>query len=205
MEPSDWDARYAGQELVWSAEPNRFVEEVCSSLPPGRALDLAAGEGRNAIWLAGLGWEVTAVDFSGVALEKGRRLAEHQGEKPARAVTWTQADVRTWAPPAADFDLVIISYLHLPAGERRQVLAHAVSGLAPGGLLLVVGHDIANLSGGVGGPQDPSVLYGPGDVVADLAPLVEVAVERAATVERPTPSGTALDVLVTARRVPAGR
>lgn len=200
MEAADWDARYAGQELVWSAEPNRFVEEECRPLPPGRALDLAAGEGRNAIWLAGLGWKVTAVDFSSVALDKGRRLAEHQGGEAAGSITWVCADARSWEPPAGAFDLVLVSYLHLPALERRQVLHHAVAALSPGGLLLIVGHDLANLDGGVGGPQDPSVLYRPEDVVSDLTDIEGVEVERASTVERPTPAGTALDVLVAARR-----
>ena len=200
MEAAEWDARYAGQELVWSAEPNRFVEEECRSLPPGRALDLAAGEGRNAIWLASVGWEVTAVDFSAVALEKGRRLAEHQGEEVAGALDWVCADARTWEPPAGRFDLVLISYLQVPAAERRRVLGHAASALAPAGRLLVVGHDIANLNGGVGGPQDPAVLYGPDDVRADLGSFAGLEVERASTVERPTPAGTALDVLVVARR-----
>jgi len=71
----DWDARYAETELVWSAEPNRFVETELAALAPGRALDLAAGEGRNAIWLATRGWTVTVVDFSRVALEKASNLA----------------------------------------------------------------------------------------------------------------------------------
>ncbi len=75
MDAAGWNERYAGTDLVWSAGPNAFVEQICSSLTPGTALDLAAGEGRNALWLAELGWEVTAVDFSSVGLEKARRAA----------------------------------------------------------------------------------------------------------------------------------
>ena len=74
MDAEGWDERYAGSELVWSAEPNRFVAEVCAELSPGRALDLAAGEGRNAIWLASRGWTVTAADFSQAGLDKGKRM-----------------------------------------------------------------------------------------------------------------------------------
>lgn len=204
MESADWDQRYAGQELVWSAEPNRFVEEECTPLLPGRALDLAAGEGRNSIWLASRGWAVTAVDFSSVALDKGRRLAEAQGPEVSGAISWICADVFTWGPPAGAFDLVLVVYLQIPADQRRQVLAHAVTALAPGGVLLIVGHDTANLTEGVGGPQDARVLYRPEDLLEDLSGDLgagTIVVERAETVRRPTPAGTALDALVRAYRV----
>ncbi len=79
MEREDWDRRYGGTELIWTAEPNRFVVEELGDLPAGRALDLGAGEGRNAVWLAERGWRVTAVDFSPVALDKARRLARARG------------------------------------------------------------------------------------------------------------------------------
>ncbi|MFL6133228.1 MAG: class I SAM-dependent methyltransferase, partial [Nocardioidaceae bacterium] len=72
MDARAWDERYAASELIWSATPNRFVEAELTSLPPGRAVDLAAGEGRNALWLADRGWHVTAVDFSLAGLDKGR-------------------------------------------------------------------------------------------------------------------------------------
>ena len=97
--PRQWDARYAATELVWSVTPNQFVAAELADLPPGRAVDLAAGEGRNAIWLASRGWDVTAVDFSQVALDKGRRLAESQ--RLAGSVTWVCADATTWQPATA--------------------------------------------------------------------------------------------------------
>ena len=89
MDAEAWDERYADSELVWSVEPNQFVAAECADLPPGRALDLAAGEGRNSIWLARRGWDVTAVDFSQAGLDKGRRLA---GELE---IEWVCADVVT--------------------------------------------------------------------------------------------------------------
>jgi SAM-dependent methyltransferase len=154
MDRTEWDARYAAaSELVWTAQPNRFVVEELVGLPPGRALALAAGEGRNAVWLAGRGWRVTAVDFSQVALARGRQLANERGVE----VTWVVADVRSYEPSPGGYDAVLEAYLHLPAGGMAGVLAHAAAALAPGGTLLVVGHDRANLSGGVGGPQDPTV------------------------------------------------
>lgn len=92
MEATEWDRRYAEQELVWSAGPNQFLVEEAAGLAPGRALDVAAGEGRNAVWLAERGWRVTAVDFSTVGIDKGRRIA---------AGPPTPAPPRPWPPAGA--------------------------------------------------------------------------------------------------------
>jgi SAM-dependent methyltransferase len=197
-----WDERYAGDDLVWSAEPNRFLVAEVETLPAGRALDVACGEGRNAVWLAERGWDVTGVDFSQVGLDKARRLADARGV----SVHWEVADVTEYAPAPESFDLVIVMYLHLPAGSRRVAFRHAAAGVAPGGTLLVVGHDITNRSDGWGGPSDPAVLYGPEDVVADLDGLETVKAER---VRRPVPTDEgekiAIDVLVRATRPPQRR
>jgi SAM-dependent methyltransferase len=174
MEREQWDERYRTDELVWKAEPNRFLVEEVAGLAPGRALDLACGEGRNALWLAERGWQVTAVDFSAVGLGKAQRLAS---ERELELIL-VEADVLEWEPPAASFDLVILMYLHLPADARRRVLRAAASALAPGATLLVVGHDSTNLTEGVGGPQDPAVLFGPEDIVGDLDGLEIGRAER---------------------------
>ena len=197
MDAVEWDERYRSQDLVWSVEPNRFVEAETASTPVGRALDVAAGEGRNSIWLAGRGWRVTAVDFSEVGLEKGRRLAAQAGVSDR--IDWLARDLRSWNPEPGAYDLVVVAYLHLGAEELSSALTRMSAGLAPGGKLVVVGHDRANLAGGVGGPQDPAVLYSPESLRAILitAGLDGVSAE---TVERPTPNGTALDTLATAVR-----
>lgn len=191
MDSQAWDARYAASDLVWGAEPNRWVVRELADLTPGTALDLAAGEGRNSIWLARRGWRVTALDFSAVALERGARLAaDLPGEAVAR-LHWQLGDARSWRPPAGRrFDLVLLAYLQLPADERRSALRGAAAALAPGGTLLVVGHDTTNLTEGVGGPQDARVLFTPQDVLDDLAGsgLETVRAER---VLRPVGDGSA--------------
>jgi SAM-dependent methyltransferase len=202
VDAATWDERYAGRELVWSAGPNRFLVERAGDLAPGRALDLAAGEGRNSVWLARQGWQVTAVDFSAVGLEKGRALA--RGADVADAITWVHADVTTWDPPAGEADLVLVFYLQLPAAQRRAAHRLAASAVAPGGSLLVVAHDLDNLTRGHGGPQDPDLLPTPSGIVADLegTGLEIVAAERRARpveVEGGEPT-TAIDCLVEARR-----
>jgi SAM-dependent methyltransferase len=188
-----WDERYAAPELVWSLTPNRFVADELAGLPPGRALDLAAGEGRNAIWLAERGWRVTAVDFSRVALAKGRELA---GDAD---IEWVCADATTWRPDT-EYDLAVIAYLQLAPEERRAAVTRAFGSLRPGGTFFLVAHDSTNLLLGSGGPQDPSVLMTAEDVLGDLGGE-EFEVIRAERVTREVarPDGTvatALDALV---------
>jgi len=197
MDHLGWDERYAGDELVWTAEPNRFLVAEVEGLAPGSALDLACGEGRNAVWLAERGWAVTGVDFSAVGLDKARRLADARHV----SVQWERADITEYQPAAAGFDLVIMMYLHLPESSRRIAVHRAAGAVASGGTLLVVGHDITNPNDGWGGPKDTAVLYGPEDVVADVGGLDIVKAER---VRRPvqTDAGErkAIDVLVRATR-----
>jgi SAM-dependent methyltransferase len=195
VESQDWDQRYAGTGLVWTAEPNRFVVAELQDLAPARALDVAAGEGRNAVWLASRGWQVTAVDFSAVGLEKGRRLAEHAGV----TVDWVCADVRDYEPEPGSFQLVLIAYLQLRAAELDGVLRRAVTALAPGGVLLVVGHDVTNLTDGTGGPQDRAVLHTPDSITGSVGGLSVVRAER---VRRPVAGSPrdAVDTLVRAVR-----
>jgi SAM-dependent methyltransferase len=196
MDASGWDERYREQDLVWGIQPNRWVEQELATEPPGAALDLACGEGRNALWLAGLGWEVTAVDFSPVAIEKARTLAAGaQGP-----VTWVVADALTYRAPEP-VDLALLCYLQLPADERRTAVRAAAASLSPGGTLLVIAHDSANLSEGTGGPQDATVLYTAEDLRGDLAGT-DLVVTRAEAVHRPVAGAArpAIDVLFRASR-----
>ena len=190
MRAEDWDQRYTGQQQ-WSSGPNALIAGLLGGLPPGDAVDLAAGEGRHALWLAGLGWRVTAVDFSAVGLERGA------AQPGAERVTWVTADVITWTAPATSLDLVVVAYLHLPETDIVAVLTRAVGWLRPGGRLLVLGHDVENIAAGVGGPQEPAILYSV-DRLAPVADLLDV--DRLEQVHRETPAGTALDTLLWGRR-----
>ena len=197
MEREGWNRKHREAGLLFGAEPNRFLVAEVGDLPAGRALDLACGSGRNAVWLAAGGWRVTGVDFSDVALAQARALAAERGVE----VEWVQGDLREWQPPERQFDLVAVLYLQVPAHERRAVLARSAAAVAPGGTLLVVGHDLENLDGGHGGPQDPRVLFTPDEVAGELPGL---EIEKAERVLRPveTEDGQvqAIDALVRARR-----
>lgn len=195
MRREDWDRRYEERELLWSASPNRFLVTEADGLAPGRALDLACGEGRNAIWLAELGWQVTGVDFSEVAIAKARERATRDGV----GVDFVCADLLDFLPEPEAYNFVLVLYLQLPAGERRLVLSRAGSALASGGTFLLVGHDLANLTEGVGGPSDPAVLYTPDDIAAELPDGLEI--EKAERVLRDVEADRpAIDALVRARR-----
>ena len=197
MEAHDWDDRYRGATHLWTERPNQLLVEEISGLKPGRALDLGTGEGRNAVWLAEQGWQVTAVDFSRVALERGAAAAKRAGVD----VEWVRADLTEYTPTAEAFDLVVILYLHLPPAARHGVLDRANRALRPGGRLLIVGHDLENLSGGHGGPQEPSILYTPERIAAELPGLT---LARAQTVKRSAHThegiATAFDSLVLAMK-----
>jgi len=194
-----WDERHAAREPIESFEPDPTLADEIGSLRSGRALDLGAGDGRNAVWLASKGWQVTAVDFSPVALDRGRALATARGV----LVEWQLADLLEWSPGAGRYDLVTLFFIHLPPDERRDVYARAAVAVAPGGTLLIVAHDRTNLADGVGGPQDPAVLFTPGEVAADLAGF---RVDRADVVRRRAPDGRGpIDAIVRAVRVAENR
>lgn len=195
MAREDWDRRWTARLSEAPIAPNRFLVAEVGALSPGRALDLACGNGRNATWLAGRGWRVTGVDFSPVALDAARRMAGGEGVE----IEWIEADLLSFEPEAEAFDLVVVLYLQIPPDERRLVLGRGAQAVAPGGTMLVVGHDSRNLEDGWGGPRDPRVLFTASEVAAQLAGLTVVRSER---VTRPVSSEegehVALDALVRA-------
>lgn len=198
VDARDWDRRWLERAAHGRGEPSSVVTDALSGMPPGRALDLGCGSGRHAVWLAGQGWRVTAVDFAAEALRQARERAAAAGV----AVDWVEADATAYELEAGAYDLVLLAYIHLPAAERRRLLARAAGAVGTGGALLVVGHHTDNLAAGAPGPSSPAVLYSAEDVAADLAGLTA---ERAERVLRPArlDDGTeveAVDALVLARR-----
>ncbi len=139
-----WDDRYGSEDRLWSGKPNAQLVAQTTELPPGRALDAGCGEGADAIWLAGRGWTVTAVDVSVVALKRGAAAAAGVlGEDGAARISWQQADLLTWTPPAAAYDLVTSHYMHAPdyTGLHRRL----AQGVRPGGTFLAVAHHAEDL------------------------------------------------------------
>ena len=216
MDNHGWDQRFADNPQHFGAGPNTLLERHASELTPGSAADVGCGQGRNTAWLLGRGWDVTAVDFSEVALRHTREAAQAAAHVPdaiaeaavaeddaARAeagktpktevpagtdsaagtaevahvptLTTVQADVSEWRPEET-FDLVVAAYLHLPTEKMAATWEHLVEITAPGGTLVVVGHDRDNEGNG---PKDPDVLFHAADVVAKLPETWTVEVAEA--------------------------
>ncbi|MGW9210246.1 class I SAM-dependent methyltransferase [Embleya sp. NPDC055664] len=159
-----WDARYAEKERIWSGKPNAPLVRETADLPPGRALDLGCGEGADGIWLAQRGWRVTGVDVSRIALERAAVHAEEA--RVADLVDWQWHNLDETFPEG-DFDLISAHFLHSHAGiDRDRILRKAVAAVAPGGVLLVVGH--CGLPPWETDPTPDMALPTPDEVLASL-------------------------------------
>src|SRR5262249_36997604 len=157
-----WDARYAEPGWAFGTEPNDFLREHAHHLPRGRVLCLAEGEGRNAVWLATRGYEVTGVDRSAAGLEKARALARERGV----TLTTVCADLDVFPIEPGHWQGIVSIFAHVPRALRRRVHAAAVEGLAPGGVLLLEAYRPEQIGRGTGGPSDD-------DRMLDLARLRE--------------------------------
>lgn len=163
-----WDERYRSAPAIWSGNPNPHLVTDIASLTPTTALDMGAGEGADAIWLAEHGWQVTAVDISAVAIERGRGAAEARGAEVAERVTWVAADVTTWVPPTGAFGLVASHFLHVPSALRGPVFERCIAAVAVGGTLMIVGHHISDTLTTIRRPQLPDLYFEAEDVAAML-------------------------------------
>lgn len=190
MDRNQWNERYAAQPILWAVDPGPFLGAEVGDRPPGRALDLGAGEGRTALWLAERGWHVTAVDFSDVGLDKGRQRAEALGV--AGNVEWICADLLDFDPAGSSYDLVLLLFVHLPPADRRRLLRQAAATLDPGGLMLVVGYHPVEDTDPDTAPRMPN-RFTPDEITADLDGL---RIERAERLELPD----AVDTIVRAAR-----
>ncbi len=197
FDEASWEERYRIAPALWSGRANPQLVAEAADLPPGRALDAGSGEGGDALWLAGRGWRVTAVDFSTVAL--GRAAAE--AGRLGAEVDWVHADLTRWAPPADAFDLVSAQYLHLPGDDRDPVIARLAAAVAPGGSLLVVGHRPSEVHTG-----RPEMFFTAQQVAATLDPAawdVVVCEDRPRTASGPAGHELPVaDTVLRARRRP---
>lgn len=206
-----WDDRYSALDDVWSGAANPVLVTETSDLTPGRALDIGCGEGADAIWLAGRGWQVTGVDFSVVALERAAARSRRAGGDPSAAVAiagridWQQHDLTRWAPPASRYDLVTAQFMHLPLAPRTVLFRALADAVAPGGTLLIVGHDVSDVHATAHRMPDPDLFFSADEVVATLDPArwhINVAEARTRTISGPDGSPSpAADAVVRASRL----
>lgn len=159
-----WDRMYSQRQAAWDGEPNPLLAQALAGLAPGTALDVGCGEGADAIWLANQGWRVTAVDLSNVALDRGRAA------DAAHLVSWLQADMVSWQPPADAYDLISLHYVHLPPSERAALFGRLARAMRPGGMLLLVAHHPSDQETTIGRPPIPDLFFTAEEVAAMLAP-----------------------------------
>ncbi|NND04186.1 MAG: redoxin family protein [Acidimicrobiia bacterium] len=194
---SAWNERYTAAHELYGPEPNQFVAAELSGLSPRRVLDLGCGQGRNAVWLALQGHDVTGLDVSSVGIDQARALAARTGADANFEVIDVAADYQ----PQAAYDLVVLSYLQLPPEMRSVVHGKAVASLAPGGELLLIAHHVDNLEQGIGGPPTADVLFSEAELAVDFAELELLRNEKVyRNVERDGVIHQAHDILLKARR-----
>ena len=181
-----WDERYRSGAGLWSGNPNRYLVSEVADLSPGRALDAGSGEGADAIWLAERGWRVSAVNFSGVALQRAADHARQRGSGVAARIEWAKEDLTTWIPSPRHYDLVTAQYLHLPSVVLPPLLRRLAAAVAAGGTLLIVGHHPSDLQTTMPRPRDPDRYFTGDDVASALEPgqwdiVTNATPERAGT------------------------
>lgn len=201
-----WNERYASAPAIWSGQPNPQLVAEASRLSPGRALDVGAGEGADAIWLAEQGWAVTAVDISGVALTRAAEHARAAGDDVASRITFEERDFTSWSPPAGSFDLVSAQFVHVPPARRDALNGALAAAVAPGGVLLIVGHHPLDLETGLRRPSRADLVFTADDVVGVLDPAEwEVLATEARPRMATGPDGAEVqvhDAVLLARRRP---
>ena len=167
MDPRRWDERYSGSGFAYGTEPNDFLVSVADRIPPGPVLMLGEGEGRNAAFLAGRGYDVVAVDQSAAGLAKARRLAEERGVR----VETQQADLRDYPIRPAAWAGIVSIFCHLPPAIRVPLHAAVVRGLRPGGVFVLEAYTARQCGRGTGGPADPEMMPTLAELTAELAGL----------------------------------
>ena len=199
-----WEERYRSADRIWSGRPNPQLVAEVAGLPPGRALDVACGEGGDALWLAGRGWQVTGLDLAQAALDRVGAACAQAGPEVAARVRTVRGDIGTWDPGVAQYDLVTSHFLHLPPADRAAAFGRMAAAVAPGGTLLVVAHHGSDLATTIGRPDQPELFFEPDDVLAALEPGAwRVQAAEARPREAVDPEGrtiTIRDTVVKARR-----
>ncbi len=163
----DWNERYSEPGFAYGTSPNEFIVTVVDRIPPGRILSLAEGEGRNAVFLAARGYEVTGVDGSAVGLRKAAELAKERGV----AITLIHADLGEFKIEPQQWDAIIAFYCHVPATIRIPLHRAAVQGLKPGGVFVLEAFSKEQLSNDTGGPKAMDMLMSLDELKEELAGL----------------------------------
>ena len=195
-----WDEKYGASEQLWSGRVNPVLETEAAALPAGHALDAGCGEGGDAMWLAERGWNVTAIDASTVAVNRATVEWKRRGMRAGAAV-FTQRDLTEWSPPVRGFGLVSAQYLHVLPEVRDVIYQRLADAVEPGGLLLMVLHDRADLATDIARPPEFSLLDADAlRAYADGFSSVSVETRPRDALDRAGQPAVAHDLVLLARR-----
>ena len=203
VDEESWNKRYRVSDHIWSGHPNPQLVAEVTGLEPGRALDAGCGEGADAIWLAGQGWDVVATDISSVALDRATRHAESVDRQMATRIEWRRVDLFVDPPEPEAFDLVSAQFMQLPPDPRAQLFTALAVSTRAGGMLLVVGHHPSDMASGVPRPPTPDRFYTADDIAGLLGSSWDVVVNEARPRTVTTAEGspvTIRDAVLVARR-----
>ena len=205
MDRQFWEDRYGDADALWSGAPNGVLVAEAAALVVGRALDVGCGEGGDALWLARQGWQVTAVDISQLALDRAAAAAAATPPSPG-AVTWRRADLTVEPPEPGAYDLVSLQYFPLARRPGHPGLRGLLAAVAPGGTLLVAGHELADIPRHAAHGFDLRELYQPDEIGRLLGDGWDVLVDETRPRVSPAPPGTGhvRDAVLRARRAADG-
>ena len=179
-----WDERYDQDEFLFGTEPNDFLREQAHRIPAGgKVLCLGDGEGRNGVWLAEQGYQVTSVDLSQVGLDKTRRFAKKRGV----SIETVYADLAEWSIEPQAWDGIVSIFCHMMPDERKRMHPRIVKGLKPGGVFLLEAYTPDQIEKGTGGPSNPDLLVTAEDIIPEIDGL---EVQLAHNIERDVIEGT---------------
>lgn len=162
-----WDERYSQSEYIYGKEPNLFLKEMLNTVEPGKLLLPGEGEGRNAVYAAGTGWQVDAFDSSMEAQKKAQKLAYNKNVK----INYTLSDLKTFDYPANYYDAIGLIYIHMAPQFRKEIHYQIIESLKPGGILILEAFSKEQLEYGSGGPKDKEMLFDIEDIRDDFSKL----------------------------------
>ena len=166
--PYRWDERYDQDEFLFGTEPNDFLKEQAHHIPAGgKVLCLGDGEGRNGVWLAEQGYQVTSVDLSQVGLDKTQRFAKERGV----TIETIYADLADWPIEPQAWDGIVSIFCHMMPDERKRMHLRIVNGLKPGGVFLLEAYSPEQIDKGTGGPSNTDLLVTAEDIISELVGL----------------------------------
>lgn len=173
-----WNERYATDEYIFGKEPNVFFKSVIGTLPPGKLLVPAAGEGRDAVYAAKLGWDVLALDLSSIARDKALNFAKESNV----TIRYELGNIADFKCEPNIFDAVALIYFHLPPALRHETHTSLAQCVKPGGTIILEAYNKRQINNDSGGPKQLDMLMSSEELANDFTSLRIIQNEEIETI-----------------------